>query len=272
MAPGRAATAPAGTINGPWGPGCWSSTTTTRSSTTSSRSSGELGADPVVHRNDAIDVDGIRAASPDAILISPGPGRPEDAGISMAVIRRAGRRDPHPRGVPRPPGHRPGLRGRGGGRPHPHARQDLGGPPRRAGGLRRPARPLRRHPLPLPGGGAGLASPTSSRSPPPTADGVIMGLRHRTLAVEGVQFHPESLLTPSGPSLLSNFLASATVAEPAGRTPGGPHQRRVRRRCGVVRAWTTWWSTTIGVVVGGGRRSWSWWSWWWWRTGATPRC
>jgi anthranilate synthase/aminodeoxychorismate synthase-like glutamine amidotransferase len=43
-----------------------------------------------------------------------------------------------------------------------------------------------------------------------TGDGVIMGLRHRTLSVEGVQFHPESLLTPSGPSLLSNFLASAT--------------------------------------------------------------
>ena len=52
-------------------------------------------------------------------------------------------------------------------------------------------------------------SPTSSRSPPPPADGVIMGLRHRTLAVEGVQFHPESFLTPHGPSLLSNFLASA---------------------------------------------------------------
>ena len=92
---------------------------------------GELGAEPVVHRNDAIDVDGIRAASPDAILISPGPGRPEDAGISLAVIERAGRRDPHPRGVPRPPGHRPGLRRRGGAGPHPHARQDLGHPPRR---------------------------------------------------------------------------------------------------------------------------------------------
>ena len=51
---------------------------------------GELGADPVVHRNDAIDVAGIRAASPDAVLISPGPGRPESAGISMAVIRELG--------------------------------------------------------------------------------------------------------------------------------------------------------------------------------------
>ena len=45
-----------------------------------------------------------------------------------------------------------------------------------------------------------------------TADGVIMGLRHRTLAVEGVQFHPESLLTPEGPSLLANFLAAAVPA------------------------------------------------------------
>ena len=51
---------------------------------------GELGADPVVLRNDAIDVEGIRAASPDAVLISPGPGRPDDGGVSLDVVRQLG--------------------------------------------------------------------------------------------------------------------------------------------------------------------------------------
>ena len=51
---------------------------------------GELGADPVVFRNDAIDVAGIRAASPDAVLISPGPGRPDDGGVSLDVVRQLG--------------------------------------------------------------------------------------------------------------------------------------------------------------------------------------
>ena len=72
---------------------------------------GELGAEPVVHRNDAIDIDGIRAASPDAILISPGPGRPESAGMSMEVVAELAGEVPDPRGLPRPAGHRPGLRG-----------------------------------------------------------------------------------------------------------------------------------------------------------------
>ena len=60
---------------------------------------GELGADLVVHRNDEVDVDVIRAASPDAILISPGPGRPEDAGISMAVVAELGGEIPIQRGL-----------------------------------------------------------------------------------------------------------------------------------------------------------------------------
>ena len=116
---------------------------------------GELGADPVVHRNDAVDVAGIRAASPDAILISPGPGRPESSRHQHDRDPGTGRRDPHPRGMPRTPGHRRGLRGRGGGRTHADARQDLRHPPRRPGRLRRPARPLRGHPVPLLGGRAG---------------------------------------------------------------------------------------------------------------------
>ena len=73
---------------------------------------GELGAEPVVFRNDAIDVAGIRAERPDAVLISPGPGRPEDGGVSLEAIRAAGRGDPAAGRLPRPPVHRPVLRRR----------------------------------------------------------------------------------------------------------------------------------------------------------------
>jgi anthranilate synthase/aminodeoxychorismate synthase-like glutamine amidotransferase len=169
---------------------------------------GELGADPVVHRNDAIDIEGIRASSPDAILISPGPGRPEDAGISMTVIRELA-------------GEYPIL---GVCLGHQAIGQVYGGevvaaPTLMHGktssihhdgrglfvGLPEPFVATRYHSLVVdPGSVPDVLEVTAS-----TGDGVIMGLRHRTLDVEGVQFHPESLLTPSGPSLLSNFLAAA---------------------------------------------------------------
>ena len=169
---------------------------------------GELGADPVVHRNDAIDIEGIRASSPDAILISPGPGRPEDAGISMTVIRELA-------------GEYPIL---GVCLGHQAIGQVYGGevvaaPTLMHGktssihhdgrglfvGLPEPFVATRYHSLVVdPGSVPDVLEVSAS-----TGDGVIMGLRHRTLDVEGVQFHPESLLTPSGPSLLSNFLAAA---------------------------------------------------------------
>ena len=172
---------------------------------------GELGADPVVHRNDAIDVDGIRAAAPDLILISPGPGRPEDAGVSLAVIEELA-------------GVIPIL---GVCLGHQAIGQALGGDVVQApslmhgktsaihhdgngvfDGLPDPFTATRYHSL--------VVEPTTVPDvlevTARTTDGVIMGLRHRTLAVEGVQFHPESLLTPEGPSLLANFLATAIVA------------------------------------------------------------
>ena len=169
---------------------------------------GELGADPVVHRNDAIDVDGIRAAAPDAVLISPGPGRPEDAGVSLGVIEELA-------------GELPIL---GVCLGHQAIGQVYGGevvaaPTLMHGktssihhdgrglfvGLPEPFVATRYHSLVVdPGSVPDVLEVTAS-----TGDGVIMGLRHRTLDVEGVQFHPESLLTPSGPSLLSNFLAAA---------------------------------------------------------------
>jgi anthranilate synthase/aminodeoxychorismate synthase-like glutamine amidotransferase len=169
---------------------------------------GELGAEPVVHRNDAIDVAGIRAAAPQAILISPGPGRPEDAGISMTVIRELA-------------GEIPIL---GVCLGHQAIGQVFGGTVVAAptlmhgktssihhdgagvfAGLPEPFVATRYHSLVVDPDSV----PDELEVTATTADGVIMGLRHRRLAVEGVQFHPESLLTPSGPDLLSNFLAAS---------------------------------------------------------------
>jgi len=169
---------------------------------------GELGADPVVFRNDAIDVAGIRAESPDAVLISPGPGRPEDAGVSLAVIRELSGELPI-LGVCL--GHQAIGQAFGGEVVHAptlmHGKTSEihhGG----AGvfaGLPDPFVATRYHSLVVEPSTVPDVLEVTAR----TSDGVIMGLRHRTLAVEGVQFHPESLLTLEGPSLLANFLASA---------------------------------------------------------------
>jgi anthranilate synthase/aminodeoxychorismate synthase-like glutamine amidotransferase len=168
---------------------------------------GELGAEPFVHRNDTIDIEGIRAASPDAILISPGPGRPEDAGISMAVVAELAGEYPI-LGVCL--GHQvigqvyggeivsaPTLMHGKTSSVHHDGRALFAGVPE-------PFVATRYHSLVVePGSVPDVLEVTAT-----TSEGVIMGLRHRTLPVEGVQFHPESLLTPSGPALLSNFLAS----------------------------------------------------------------
>jgi anthranilate synthase/aminodeoxychorismate synthase-like glutamine amidotransferase len=172
---------------------------------------GELGADPVVHRNDTIDVDGIRAAAPDLILISPGPGRPEDAGVSLAVITELAGVIPI-LGVCL--GHQAIGQAFGGDVVQaPTLMHGKTSPIHHDGsgvfhGLPDPFTATRYHSL--------VVEPTTVPDvlevTARTADGVVMGLRHRTLAVEGVQFHPESLLTPEGPSLLANFLAAAVVA------------------------------------------------------------
>ena len=168
---------------------------------------GELGADPVVHRNDAIDIDGIRSASPDAILISPGPGRPRSAGISMDVIRELGGEIPI-LGVCL--GHQAIGEVYGGeGVVAPTLMHGKTSAIHHDGtgifaGLPDPFVATRYHSLVV----EPASVPDVLEVTAHTADGVIMGLRHRTLAVEGVQFHPESLLTLEGPGLLSNFLAS----------------------------------------------------------------
>jgi anthranilate synthase/aminodeoxychorismate synthase-like glutamine amidotransferase len=166
---------------------------------------GELGAEPDVFRNDAIDVDGIRAAAPDAIVISPGPGRPESAGVSMDVVRTFAGEIPI-LGVCL--GHQcigevyggrvvsaPTLMHGKTSQIHHDGRGVFAGLPD-------PFVATRYHSLVIePASVPDLLEVTAR-----TSDGVVMGLRHRELAVEGVQFHPESILTPSGPNLLANFL------------------------------------------------------------------
>jgi anthranilate synthase/aminodeoxychorismate synthase-like glutamine amidotransferase len=167
---------------------------------------GELGAEPVVHRHDALSVDQIVDLDPDAILISPGPGRPDDAGVSNAVIERLA-------------GVKPIL---GVCLGHQCIGQVFGGTIVRApavmhgktslvhhegkgvlAGLPQPFEATRYHSLVVDPATVPPALEVTAR----TDDGVIMALRHRDVAVEGVQFHPESILTAAGHQLLTNFLA-----------------------------------------------------------------
>jgi anthranilate synthase component 2 len=174
---------------------------------------GELGAEPVVFRNDAIDIAGIRAEEPDAVIISPGPGRPESGGVSLAVVAELAGEIP--------------LLGVCLG--HQCIGQAYGG--------RVVSAPILMHgktsaishtgtgiftDLPNPFEATRYHSLVLDRDSLPdvleitaeTSDGVVMGIRHRDLGVEGVQFHPESILTTDGPRLLGNFLGAARPAEP----------------------------------------------------------
>ena len=166
---------------------------------------GELGAEPAVFRNDAIDMDGIRAAAPDAIVISPGPGRPESAGVSMEVVRTFAGEIPI-LGVCL--GHQcigQVYGGRTVSAPtlmHGKTSQIHHNGTGVFAGLPDPFVATRYHSLVIEPGSVPDVLEVTAR----TSDGVVMGLRHRELAVEGVQFHPESILTPSGPNLLANFL------------------------------------------------------------------
>ena len=166
---------------------------------------GELGADPVVFRNDAIDVAGIRDQTPDGIIISPGPGRPEDGGISMEVVAELGADIPV-LGVCL--GHQcigqvfGALVG-----PAPKLMHGKTSPVIHDGagvfaGMANPFEATRYHSLVV----ERASVPDVLEVSAETADGVVMGLRHRSLPIEGVQFHPESILTRVGPQLLANFL------------------------------------------------------------------
>ena len=170
-----------------------------------------LGADAVVRRNDAVTVDGALALAPDAVVISPGPCTPREAGVSVELVRAAAARRVPLLGVCL--GHQAigaafGASVVRGARPvhgkTSEIRHDGHGV---LAGLASPLVAMRYHSLvvaePLP---AELLATAHSD------DGALMGLRHRTLPIEGVQFHPESYLTPEGPALLANFLRAARAA------------------------------------------------------------
>jgi len=165
---------------------------------------GELGAPPVVRRNDQITLGEIEALHPSHIVISPGPGRPEDAGVSVEVIRRFG----------------PGTPVLGVCLGHQGIGLAFGGEVVRAAQLMHGKVSSVRHD----GRGVfrGVSQPfTAGRYhslvvadplPPDleesarTEDGTLMGVRHRQFPIHGVQFHPESVLTGEGKQVLRNFL------------------------------------------------------------------
>jgi len=166
---------------------------------------GELGAEMTIFRNDQITLDGIAAMKPSRILISPGPCSPNEAGISCEVIRRFGERVPI-FGVCL--GHQ--CMGQVyGGRVVRAARLMHGktSPILHRGtsllkGLPSPFDAIRYHSLLV----ERETLPDVLDITAETAEGEIMGLRHKTFPVHGVQFHPESILTQNGKAILQNFL------------------------------------------------------------------
>jgi len=170
----------------------------------------ELGAEVEVRRNDAIDVAGVRAMAPQAIVISPGPCTPKEAGVSVPLLRAMA-------------GELPIL---GVCLGHQCIGEAFGGKVVRAGrlmhgktspivhdgrnifaGLPNPFDAMRYHSLLVDADSVPSPLEVSAR----TAEGEVMGLRHRTLPVEGIQFHPESIGTPDGKRLLANFLKQVAV-------------------------------------------------------------
>jgi len=167
---------------------------------------GELGAEVVVRRNDAIDPDEAERLAPSHLVLSPGPGRPADAGASVEIVKRL---------APRVPtlgvclGHQAIVQAFGGeigaakrlvhGKPSEirHDGQGL------FEGLPQPFEAGRYHSL------AATRIPDSLEVSATCSDDEVMAVRHRELPVDGVQFHPESVLTPLGPDLARNFLEGA---------------------------------------------------------------
>ncbi len=173
---------------------------------------GDLGAEPVVYRHDAVSLDDMRALEPDAVLISPGPGRPEDAGLSNEAIRAFGEHGTPVLGVCL------GLQCIGdlyGGSVvrAPHVMHGKTSEITHTGagvfaGLPSPFTATRYHSLVV----ARDSVPAVLEITAESEDGLVMGLRHREFAIEGVQFHPESILTDAGHLLLRNFLGATSAA------------------------------------------------------------
>ncbi len=172
-----------------------------------------LGAPVRVFRNDAITVDRVAEMMPAGIVISPGPGRPENAGISLALIERFSGTVPI-LGVCL--GHQ-AIGMAFGGRVVSAGRLMHGKTSTVTAdgeaiyqGIRKPFQAMRYHSLAV----DRESLPDCLRVTAESEDGEIMGLRHRTHPTEGIQFHPESIMTPVGKRLLRNFING--TAEPAG--------------------------------------------------------
>lgn len=168
---------------------------------------GELGADPLVVRNDAISLSEVEQLAPDGIMISPGPGRPEDAGVSVELVKHFAGAFPllgvclghqavayafSAKIVPAPQL----MHGKTSEVSHDGS-----------GIFEHLPQPLvvtRYHSLVV----EAASLPAELELSAWTSDGTVMALRHRTLPVDGVQFHPEAVLTEAGHQLLANWLAS----------------------------------------------------------------
>jgi anthranilate synthase component 2 len=163
----------------------------------------ELGADVHVVRNDEIDADGAERLRPTHLVISPGPGRPADAGATLEILRRLAPRTPT-LGVCL--GHQAIVEVFGGevgyARALVHGKASAVSHDGRAlfAGLPDPLDAGRYHSL------AATRVPGCLEVTARTADGEVMAVRHRTLPVDGIQFHPESVLTPRGHEIVRNFL------------------------------------------------------------------
>jgi len=164
---------------------------------------GELGTEVVVRRNDEITVEEAAALRPSHVVISPGPGRPENAGVSEAIVRAFAGTVPL-LGVCL--GHQAIVSAFGGevgqARDLVHGKATAVGHDGRGifAGLPPEFPAGRYHSL------AATSVPATLEVSATAADGEVMAVRHRELRVDGVQFHPESVLTPSGPALARNFL------------------------------------------------------------------
>jgi anthranilate synthase component 2 len=165
----------------------------------------ELGADVEVHRNDRITTDEIAGMAPERIVLSPGPCTPKEAGISVAVIRRFGAHTPL-LGVCL--GHQcigeayGGVVDRAGEVMHGKTSQIQHDGRGVFAGLPNPLQAIRYHSLVI----LRDTVPADLQVTAWTDRGLVMGVRHRRHPVEGVQFHPESIMTPDGKALLQNFL------------------------------------------------------------------
>jgi anthranilate synthase component 2 len=171
---------------------------------------GQIGAEVVVHRNDAVDLAGVAALNPDGIVISPGPGRPESAGISIDLIKAHSGRTPI-LGVCL--GHQSIASAFGGevvaAKKLMHGKTSTvtADGAQIFKGINKPFQAMRYHSLAV----RRESLPDCLTVNAEAEDGEVMGLRHREHPTWGIQFHPESIMTPVGKRLLRNFVNSTAT-------------------------------------------------------------